>query len=108
MSFCGFCAALLKRETRKGRGVAMGEDSFGIDLEMCECNKNRYRGKHEKCFSEIIFRPIFLTQEKFLPRASGFRFTHPCRRNITDVCPPYADVFSWWMGFADVTRGAEA
>ena len=59
-------------------------------------------------FAKIIFRAILPTQEKLLPRASRSIFTHPRRQNIIDVCPSYADVFSWWMGFADVTRGDEA
>ena len=46
---------LFKRDTRKGRAIAMGGDAVGSDLEMCECDKNRYRGKHGECFAEIIF-----------------------------------------------------
>ena len=35
-SFSGFCVVLFKRDTRKDRGIAMGDDAVGSDLEMYE------------------------------------------------------------------------
>ena len=52
--FCGFFAVLFKRDARKGRAIAMGNDSVGSDLKMYDCDENRYRGKREKCLVGII------------------------------------------------------
>ena len=98
---------LFKRDTRKGRGIAMANDAVGSDLEMYECDKKSLTGETCEMFlRNLFFRLVFPTRGKFLPRASCARFSHPCRRNIIDARPSYADVFSWWMGFANVTMGA--
>ena len=95
---------LFKRGARKGRGIAMGSDAVGSDLEMYDCDKKSLPADLGGCFPKSFLGRFFLTQEKLLPMESGSRFSHPCRQNIIDVCPSYADVFSWWVGFADVTR----